>query len=412
MNLAAKEFVAARDDEQGVLILSSFAGASRELSEALIVNPYDTSAMAATLERASDAEAGAARPHAHDARADPRAERLSLGGAHAHGRFAFAQARTHSRQAKGTHPGPASPGAHPSARLGVDHYLEASIDHALRIEGHVLHVHAGDALVLHHLGVDPIAVRPRFIHDPREDHRLARLELDAARERRELTHLYVVGDACATFERAVRLPDLASLLRQALIGLDLLLRHRQYKSIDIGHGTLRSVFSIQIATLLGRFPSAIPHRHDHPGDAEAVSHHAEARREERLGKRHLYRAALAESGEQSVSFGLVGRRDRQGKSLEVWLALAVAVRSHDPRLADAKAGMQYLVVRPRWHLHAVRGVLEAHQRLHLGAQSAFVELNCLLTAAVELKIRLNLHVCPPCVGEGVRRRADQTVSPS
>ena len=52
MNLVAKEFVAARDDEQGVLILSSFAGASRELSEALIVNPYDTTAMASTLERA------------------------------------------------------------------------------------------------------------------------------------------------------------------------------------------------------------------------------------------------------------------------------------------------------------------------------------------------------------------------
>lgn len=46
MNLVAKEFVASRDDEQGVLILSSFAGASRELSEALIVNPYDTHGMA------------------------------------------------------------------------------------------------------------------------------------------------------------------------------------------------------------------------------------------------------------------------------------------------------------------------------------------------------------------------------
>jgi trehalose 6-phosphate synthase len=52
MNLVAKEFVAARDDEQGVLILSSFAGASRELSEALIVNPYDAAATASTLERA------------------------------------------------------------------------------------------------------------------------------------------------------------------------------------------------------------------------------------------------------------------------------------------------------------------------------------------------------------------------
>jgi len=41
MNLVAKEFVAARDDEDGVLILSTLAGASRELVEALLVNPFD-----------------------------------------------------------------------------------------------------------------------------------------------------------------------------------------------------------------------------------------------------------------------------------------------------------------------------------------------------------------------------------
>ena len=41
MNLVAKEYLLARDDEEGVLILSMFAGASRELTEALIVNPYD-----------------------------------------------------------------------------------------------------------------------------------------------------------------------------------------------------------------------------------------------------------------------------------------------------------------------------------------------------------------------------------
>ena len=52
MNLVAKEFVAARDDDQGVLILSSFAGASREMSEALIVNPYDGQDMAAALVQA------------------------------------------------------------------------------------------------------------------------------------------------------------------------------------------------------------------------------------------------------------------------------------------------------------------------------------------------------------------------
>ena len=52
MNLVAKEFVAARDDERGVLILSQFAGASRELHEALIVNPYFIEEMATTLNRA------------------------------------------------------------------------------------------------------------------------------------------------------------------------------------------------------------------------------------------------------------------------------------------------------------------------------------------------------------------------
>ena len=49
MNLVAKEFVASRDDEQGVLILSQFTGAARELAEALIVNPYDFEQAAAAL---------------------------------------------------------------------------------------------------------------------------------------------------------------------------------------------------------------------------------------------------------------------------------------------------------------------------------------------------------------------------
>ncbi len=52
MNLVAKEFVAARDDHRGVLVLSRFTGAARELKQALIVNPYD-------LEEASGALAAA-----------------------------------------------------------------------------------------------------------------------------------------------------------------------------------------------------------------------------------------------------------------------------------------------------------------------------------------------------------------
>ncbi|MEO8678333.1 MAG: trehalose-6-phosphate synthase [Vicinamibacterales bacterium] len=52
MNLVAKEFIAARDDEQGVLVLSQFTGAARELPEAIIVNPYDTDQCAAALQAA------------------------------------------------------------------------------------------------------------------------------------------------------------------------------------------------------------------------------------------------------------------------------------------------------------------------------------------------------------------------
>lgn len=49
MNLVAKEFIAARDDERGVLVLSCFAGAARELAEALIVNPFDIGNFAQVL---------------------------------------------------------------------------------------------------------------------------------------------------------------------------------------------------------------------------------------------------------------------------------------------------------------------------------------------------------------------------
>ena len=41
MNLVAKEFVAAREDGRGVLVLSRFAGAAQELTGAVLVNPYD-----------------------------------------------------------------------------------------------------------------------------------------------------------------------------------------------------------------------------------------------------------------------------------------------------------------------------------------------------------------------------------
>jgi len=52
MNLVAKEFVASRLDEDGVLILSQFAGAATELSDALIINPYATDHFAETIRQA------------------------------------------------------------------------------------------------------------------------------------------------------------------------------------------------------------------------------------------------------------------------------------------------------------------------------------------------------------------------
>jgi len=52
MNLVAKEFIAARRDDQGVLILSRFTGASHELADALVVNPYDTEELANSIRRA------------------------------------------------------------------------------------------------------------------------------------------------------------------------------------------------------------------------------------------------------------------------------------------------------------------------------------------------------------------------
>jgi trehalose 6-phosphate synthase len=69
MNLVAKEFVAARDDERGVLVLSSFTGASRELAESLIVNPYDLDEAAEALDVALTMPAAEQRVRMHAMRA-------------------------------------------------------------------------------------------------------------------------------------------------------------------------------------------------------------------------------------------------------------------------------------------------------------------------------------------------------
>ena len=52
MNLVAKEFIAARDENDGVLILSRFAGASQELHPAIVINPYDIEQSADAIKQA------------------------------------------------------------------------------------------------------------------------------------------------------------------------------------------------------------------------------------------------------------------------------------------------------------------------------------------------------------------------
>ncbi|MFN7984603.1 MAG: trehalose-6-phosphate synthase [Vicinamibacterales bacterium] len=58
MNLVAKEFVAARDDERGVLVLSALAGAAQELTDAIVINPYDIDEFARSLAMAIDMPTG------------------------------------------------------------------------------------------------------------------------------------------------------------------------------------------------------------------------------------------------------------------------------------------------------------------------------------------------------------------
>jgi trehalose 6-phosphate synthase len=73
MNLVAKEFVASRNDERGVLVLSELAGAAQELTGALIINPYDRAGFAAALLTAIE------MPHREQAHRMSRMRRVVAG---------------------------------------------------------------------------------------------------------------------------------------------------------------------------------------------------------------------------------------------------------------------------------------------------------------------------------------------
>jgi trehalose 6-phosphate synthase/phosphatase len=107
MNLVAKEYVASRIDEDGVLVLSEFAGAAAELREAVLVNPYDIEGTAATL-------ASALAMPADERRSRMRALRAHVRTADVHG---WAQSFIDALVADPTRPRTARPT--PEADLGA-----------------------------------------------------------------------------------------------------------------------------------------------------------------------------------------------------------------------------------------------------------------------------------------------------
>src|SRR5262245_39346913 len=126
--------------------------------------------------------------------------------------------------------------AEAATRSGFDDDLEAAIDHALGIEGHLVRItHALETPISHHLLEDAIALGARLVGDPGEDDRLAGLLLHAARKGRDLALGDVVGETFLVVERSMVTPDLARESGELLVLLEVLLRNGNDETIDIGH---------------------------------------------------------------------------------------------------------------------------------------------------------------------------------
>src|SRR5690606_32835182 len=93
---------------------------------------------------------------------------------------------------------------------GLHNDIEATEGHACMIEGH--RRWRRQARVLHDLGIDPVAVRLRLVHDPGEDHGFILFRSGHLAEAGELRrNLQIIADAFVIFECTVLTPDLAGL---------------------------------------------------------------------------------------------------------------------------------------------------------------------------------------------------------
>src|SRR5437870_5916703 len=121
-------------------------------------------------------------------------------------------------------------------RSSDDQKLESTVDQALAVERHGLRIHhVGQPRVLHDFGVDAIAMRARLVHDPREHHGFAALELHAPRERCELSDLDVVADPLLVVESAILPPHFSCLLGHAPIRRQVFQRYRYHKAVNVAH---------------------------------------------------------------------------------------------------------------------------------------------------------------------------------
>src|SRR5689334_20683755 len=78
----------------------------------------------------------------------------------------------------------------------IDQHLEASVDHALHIERHIVWItHALKARILHDLGIHTVAMRARLEHDIRKHDFLSRLDIHLARKRHSKLHVLIVAGA-------------------------------------------------------------------------------------------------------------------------------------------------------------------------------------------------------------------------
>src|SRR5437868_6928662 len=93
--------------------------------------------------------------------------------------------------------------------------------------------HVTDSGILHDLRINVVAMCTRFVQDPREHHGLACLELSQSRKRYAHFHGEIVADTFTVIQGTIFPPDRSRLLGHPTVGLELFLRDRQHKTIDI-----------------------------------------------------------------------------------------------------------------------------------------------------------------------------------